>query len=100
MVLRNGKDTQDYTSNGMTLADLKGDKTDAAADPFAAPGMQNVAETTPTTMPSASAKTSWTIQIIKGGTTSTQTLDVPAKPAPIEPAKAPTAVSNTDDQLQ
>lgn len=99
MVLRNGKDTEDYTSNGMTIADLKGDKTDAAADPFAAPGMQNVADTTPTTMPSG-AKTSWTIQIIKGGATSSQTLDVPAAKPAAEPAKAPTSVSKTDSQLQ
>ena len=96
MVLRNGRDTEDKAGNGITLAELRGDKQDAAPDPFASTGIQNVSCTQPSDAPGFESR-SWTIEIIKGGTQSTQTMQLPAKPEtkPQQP-KAETAVTKND----
>lgn len=82
LVLRNGRDTTEVDNAGITLADLKGEHDDAG-DPFAASGKTlpatdvAIATTQPT-------RQSWTVEIIKGGATSTQTFDLPAPQAPAD----------------
>jgi len=91
MVLKNGNDNENVGGNGITLAELKGDKSDAANPDGAT--VQNAADVQPATQPSRGGKLSWSIQVIRGGAASLQTVDIakpaaPATDAPQKPAAA------------
>lgn len=85
MVLRNSSDQSTSMSDGVTIADLKGEKSHSA-DPFAPvsdPGnaiaaapTQQASHTTP-----APRKDQWTVEIIRAGQTSQQTFEVEAPKA-------------------
>jgi len=97
MVLKNGKDTDEVSGNGITLAELKGDADDAA-DPDG-PTVQNAADVHPTTQPTKAGKMSWTIQVIKGGAMSTQKIDIPKHPA-TDVQKKPAAAQFSDTSME
>jgi len=90
LVLRNGKDTSTSQSDGITIAELKGNA-DTSGDPFAEAGTQNTSFTPATTQPtsisqSPQQKQNWTVEIIKAGQQSTQTFEIqPKAPKKQEP---------------
>jgi len=104
LILRNGKDKSVSTSEGATIATLKGGST---RDPFAPvdpTNASNNANTTPA-IPASEQQGNeppqpWVIEVIRGGTTTTQTfnLNKTTKPAPAKAPKDGTEVSDTHQE--
>lgn len=80
LVLRNGEDKTTLNTPGVTLADLKGKSNNS--DPFAASGVTLTSDTLPTTLPVAqltAPKRQWTVEIIRAGASSKQTIEIDTK---------------------
>ncbi len=101
LVLRNGRDKSRSETDGITLADLKGesDASGVGTDPFVATATVTSLTTQPSGTPQAapaSGKANWTVEIIRAGQTSTQTFEMPAQ-KPEAPAREPKAELKLSD---
>lgn len=79
LVLRNGEDKSTLSTDGVTLADLRGKS--QGTDIFASPGATLTSDEVPATQPVAqfpASKKQWTVEIIRAGTQSTQTFELEA----------------------
>ncbi|MBC7784143.1 MAG: Flp pilus assembly protein CpaB [Burkholderiales bacterium] len=105
LVLRNGKDGTKTTSDGMTIAELKGaSDTDIFAPADAVQTSHTMA--IPTTNDGAPANPLWTIEVIRGGQSSTQTFDlnkkqaIPLAPNPLAPGENPLQTPAPKSQVE